>query len=762
VLLAAAGFALGVIIFQQLPALPHAGWLLFLPPVLWCWQHFPRAGWLCAAFAGFFWGQLSALTSKPPALPETVLEDVVLASGVIEGIPDANAQRSRFFFRANHLQQGALRLSGNWRFRVSWYGRAPRPVAGDKWVLPLRLKRVHGYRNPGGFDYAGWLYARQVIYTGYVKGEGAPAGRQWWSLDRLRQNVAEGISRSGVSHRSGAVLRALVVGDRSILSQEDKSVFAATGTSHLIAISGLHIGLVAALVYFLAQQGWRRFPRLCSRWPAKVAAAPFAMSAALAYAAMAGFSIPTQRALIMLLVVMSGMLFRRATEPARVLGLALFAVVLWDPLALISAGFWLSFGAVAAILFLAHRGRGRFFWLWLQPGIFLALAPLLVWLQLPVSLYSPLVNLLAIPVFAMLIVPLSMAAVVFQLLYPDLGRLLMSAVGGLLDGVLLALDTVAQWSPALRWEALPLGLLVLVGAAALLALQRARKHSWHPLWRLSLFSTLLLCLVLYAKRTPAPFPNQFRFTLLDVGQGLSVVVRTARHVLVFDTGPRFPSGFNTGAAVLLPYFESRGIRNIDRLILSHSDIDHIGGAPDLLRKLSVGEVLSGEPSGLGLESPVRRCAAGEIWWWDGVRFEILHPAVDASLEGNDASCVLKVSAGGDSALITGDIERKGEDWLLAFAPDKLQSQIVVAAHHGSASSSGEGFVHAVRPRYVLFATGRANRWGFPREEVVNRWQAVGAAALNTAMEGAIEFHLGAGRAADPVLWHPFSRRYWHN
>ncbi len=761
-LLIAAGFALGVIVFQQLPVLPDSGWLLLLLPVLWCWWSCPRSGLPCAVAAGFFWGQISALASQPPSVPEAMLESVVLASGTIQDIPDIDPRRARFWFQTNHLQQGELQLTGNWRFRISWYGHSSRLVAGYKWVLPLRLKLAHGYRNPGGFDYVGWLYARQVIHTGYVKGEGVPAGRQWWSLDRLRQTLAEDIFLSGVSHRSGAVLSALLVGDRSALSREDKAVFAATGTSHLIAISGLHIGLVATLVYFLVQWGWRCFPQLCCRWPARVAAAPFAMFAALVYAAMAGFSIPTQRALIMLLIVMLGILFRRSADPARVLGLALLAVVLWDPLSVISAGFWLSFGAVAAILFLAHRGAGRFLWLWLQLGIFLALAPLLVWQQLPVSIFSPLVNLLAIPVFATLIVPLSMAAVVLQLVYLDLGQLLMSITGWLLDWVLVLLDAVALWSPVLRWEAVPVELLVFLGVTAAPTLWLMMKRSWHPLWQLSLFSILLLCLVLYAKRTPAPLPNHYRFTLMDVGQGLSVVVRTARHVLVFDAGPRFPSGFNTGSAVLLPYFESRGIRNIDKLILSHNDIDHIGGVPDLLQNLQVEETLSGEPSSPGLGSDVRRCVAGEIWWWDGVRFEILYPPAGADLEGNDASCVLKVSVGRDSVLITGDIERKGEEWLLKFAPDRLKNRIVVAAHHGSASSSSEEFVDAVWPRYVLFATGRGNRWGFPREEVVDRWHTTGASALSTATEGAIEFDLGEDEVARPISWHSSARRYWHN
>ncbi|WP_457668953.1 DNA internalization-related competence protein ComEC/Rec2 [Thiolapillus sp.] len=760
-LLTAAGFALGAFAFQQLPVFPAGNWLLLLPLVLWCWWRYPKAGWLFAVFAGFFWAQIHGEVTRPRLLPDGLLQDTVLASGVIQGIPDDNSRRTRFFFAANELRQGNTRLSGFWCFRISWYNQAPRLTAGDTWTLPLRLKKAHGYHNPGGFDYEGWLYARGVIYTGYVKGKGVQTGRKAFSLDRQRQQIAESIGQSNLSRRAGAVIRALVVGDRSGLSREDRTVFAATGTSHLIAISGLHIGLIAAMAYFLAGWFWRRFPPLCSRWPSRVAGAPFAMLAALMYAALAGFSIPTQRALIMLLIVMTGVLLRRSANPPRILGLALFAVVLWDPLSVESAGFWLSFCAVAAILYLVPRLGGRFKWLWLQVGIALALAPVLVWRHLPVSVLSPLVNLIVIPVFGLLIVPLSLFSVFLLVIYPDMAKWPVSVAGWLLDWILVVLDRISLWSPTLHGQSIAVTVPPVIAALALLGLWRFRQVPVHPLGRLSLLSVALLSGVLCKQQVDAPRPNHFRITVLDVGQGLSVVARTATHTLIFDAGPRYPSGFNTGSAVLLPYLQSQGIGKIDRLVLSHSDSDHVGGAPDLLRGVPVGDILAGEPPGLGGAASFQRCRSGETWWWDGVRFEFLYPPAGLFEEGNNASCVLKVSVDGQAALLTGDIERPAEEWLVQNIPDRLRSQVVVAAHHGSASSSAEVFVRTVHARYVLFSAGRGNRWGFPREKVVGRWLASGASTLNTANRGAIEFELGRNRVLSPVSWAIVSRRYWH-
>ena len=761
VLSVVAAFVVGVILFQQMPLLPSVYWLLALLPLLLLLYKCIRVRLLAALLAGFVWAFIYALIHQPPMVPAPMLEQVVLAKGIVQGIPDHSIHRDRFYFQVEELRQGDKRLAGNWTFRLSWYSPPPELTAGERWLLPVRLKPVHGYRNPGSFDYEAWLYRRQVAYTGYVKAEGRRIDTGCCSVDILRQQLSRSIEHSPVSLRAAAILKALVVGDRSSLSMDDNKRFSATGTSHLIAISGLHIGMVAALVYFLVQGLWRLFPRLCSRLPAKIAAVPVAMLSATAYAALAGFSVPTQRALIMLLVAMLGLMLRRPAKASRIFALALLLVLIWDPYAVISAGFWLSFAAVGSILCLSSSEDKAYSWLWLQLGIFLLLTPILLWQNLPVSLLAPLVNLFAIPLFGFLIVPLSLLAVGLNIISPAWGVLPLQGVAWMLDKFLQLLAIVAEWSPSMNWHAIPLWGILTIAVLALGLLLVSLHKPRHPLLRLTPVGLLMLSVVwLHQYRAP-PAVNQLRFSLLDVGQGLSAVFRTTNHSLIFDTGPKFPSGFNTGSSVLLPYLNSQGIAEVDRLVLSHSDIDHVGGAKALVLGVPVTEIWVGEQPGLGMSLNTKSCVAGQNWWWDGVQFEVLYPPEGLHQEGNNQSCVLKVSAGQHSVLITGDVELPGERWMLSHVPEKLASTIVVAAHHGSNSSSSADFIQATRPDYVLFSAGKNNRWGFPREQVVNRWLSVDALLLNTADTGAIEFELGGEEKPSPRLWISESGHYWH-
>jgi competence protein ComEC len=756
-IIAATGFTLGVILFQQLPWLPQAGWLLLFPLVLWL----PRrssAAWFCTALlVGFFWSLAHALWYQPEEIPQSMSSEQLIAEGTVLGLPEAVAHRTRFYFQVDRLDDGRHQLSGNWKLRLSWYRDAPGLLPGERWRLPLRLKPVRGYWNAGGFDYEGWLYSRGVRYTGYVKSSGAEKlAATTGSVQGLRLRLVKFIGDAGLSDAAAGVLRALVVGDRAGLSQAQKRLFSLTGTSHLVAISGLHIGLVAGLVYLLFGFLWRHHPRLCSRWPAAVAAITPALLAALVYAALAGFSIPTRRALIMLALVYLAIQLRRQYSRPQILALALMLVLLLDPLAVISAGFWLSFGAVAAILWMMTVTR-RYSWFLLQFGIALALAPLLVWLDLPVSPAGPLVNMLAIPLFALSIVPLALAGALLGLLFPPGGRVLLQLAGWLLDWFLQGLYRVVDWMPEVSLVSLNTGwLLLLMAGAGVSSLLLWRKF---PRWRLPSVMPGVLALVILLQSVPPPEPGRFRFTLLDVGQGLSAVIRTARHVLVFDTGPSFPSGFNTGDAVLLPWLRYQGVSRIDLLLLSHSDMDHVGGAAALLQGLPVSEVLAGEPVSLKDVHP-GRCRAGRLWWWDGVRFEILYPPPESGLKGNDASCVLRVSSRGQSVLLTGDIEKAGEHWLVAHAGDRLPSDLVVAAHHGSSSSSSREFVQAVRAKQVLYSAGKRNRWGFPRPEVVARWRDTGAGEANTADQGSLESLLGGAEEESVPALPARRKRYW--
>ncbi len=756
--IAAAGVLLGVLGFQQLSVLPDARWLLPLLPLLWWGRRFPVSLFPVALVAGFTWGHASALLHAPQEIPPVFLKDVMIAEGVVLGLPDANAQRTRFFFLADRLETWSERLEGRWKLRLSWYREAPELHPGECWRLPLRLKQAHGYRSPGAFDYEGWLYARGVRYTGYIRGDEAiRLGEAGWSMALLRQELGKLIDRAGTSVASAAVIKALVTGDRSGLSREQKQLFSLTGTSHLMAISGLHIGLVSGLVYFLFRGLWRLLPGVCARWPAPVVAVFPAVLAGLAYSALAGFSIPARRALIMLGLVFLGVLYRRQVSGPVVLAMALMLVLFLDPLAVIAAGFWLSFAAVAAIFWAARPGQ-RFSWLWLQFGIAVVLAPVLLWQQLPVSPVGPLVNLLVIPLFSFLIVPLALGAVLLCLVLPDTGLMLLKVLGGLVDGVLAFMKKVAAHVP--DWPSLPLPVEAVIVLMLFSALLAGRAWRWRPAWTVPAVLPGILAAVVWLQRMPAPEHGNFFFALLDVGQGLSAVVRTARHLLVFDTGPSYPSGFNTGEAVLLPWLRRQGVERVDVLMLSHGDMDHVGGTTSLLRGFPVSAILSGEPLSLAGRA-VSRCHAGQLWWWDGVRFEVLYPPAGINLEGNNASCVLRVSSKGQSVLLMGDLEAEGEKWLLRHMPGRLASSLVVAGHHGSNSSSTPAFIRAVQASQVLYSAGRDNRWGFPRPEVVARWRTAGAREASTADKGTLVAVLGGNAHASIFVRIAQRRRYWH-
>jgi competence protein ComEC len=489
--------------------------------------------------------------------------------------------------------------------------------------------------------------------------------------------------------------------------------------------------------------------------PARVADAIFGLAAAGAYAALAGFGLPTQRALIMLAVAALALVARRDARPLNALALAMVLVLLWHPPSILAAGFLLSFGAVLVIFAVLRLARGWPAWrqaLAVQFALGVALWPLLGLFGLPASTVAPLVNLLLVPLFGLLVVPVSLAVVLLAPLHDGLATWLGGHLGSLLDLIHVALAQVAGWS----WPTLaqpPPDPAVLLSLAAGLGLLLAPPGI--PLRGLA----LPLLLVGLLPREPAVAPRAFELHLLDVGQGLASVVLTHRHVLLFDSGPEYPGGFNAAEAVVEPFLRHRGLDRVDRLILSHGDSDHAGGLDHLRRTLAIGQMLTGEVERIGRGA--EPCIAGTSWEWDGVRFEILHPPVVHRHEGNDASCVLRVANAAGSVLLTGDIGRRVERGLVDSSPERLHSDVVVAPHHGSRSSSSAAFVAATTPRHVLYAAGWANRFGFPAAEVALRWQAAGAIALNTASAGTISLSFDPARPGlEPRLHRVERRRFW--
>lgn len=758
----AAAFVVGVLLLQQLPSLPSSAWLVLFPVCLGLAWGFPRLRLPLVMAAGFLWAMAHALWLTPAALaPELEGRDLLL-DGYIAGLPDARPERIRFPFDVVGLvDQEGERHPPPGRVRLSWYGQYPDLRAGERWQLQVRLKAPHGFVNPDGFDYEGWLFQQGLSATGHVRQSaqnlrlGVSTAR--YPVQSLRDRLRREIRQSLGEGAGGGMAAALVLGDRSGLRSEHWDSFTRTGTNHLVAISGLHIGIVAGLCYWLLRRVWSYLGRLPLWLPAPRAAAVAALAGATGYAALAGFAVPTQRALIMLMVVMGGLLLGRSPRPGNSLGLALLLVTLWDPLAVLSGGFWLSFGAVAAILY-GIGGRLSDTGLWRRWGkvqwlVFLGLAPLLLMLFHQISLVAPLVNLVAVPWFSLALVPLLLIGTLLLLPMPMLGALLLNLGATLLAWTLWSLQWVAQWPlaswsfpglPAWTWSAAAAGALLLLAP-------RGLPGRW--------LGTILLAPLALVRPT-VPEQGELWLDLLDVGQGLSAVVRTRGHTLVYDTGPRFSESLDAASAVLVPFLRAAGVERIDLLVLSNADSDHAGGAKVLADSLPLGRVLSGEPAGIAaLEADP--CRAGESWHWDGVELRVLHPPRSGGWRGNNSSCVLLLENRAGRILLPGDIEAPAERQLLESFEGLLPSRILVAPHHGSASSSTPGLVQAVAPEYVLFAAGYRNRYGFPKSSVEQRWRATGAQTLTTADSGAISFRLSAaGELIGPSLARLEQRRYW--
>jgi competence protein ComEC len=535
-----------------------------------------------------------------------------------------------------------------------------------------------------------------------------------------------------------------------------------------MSISGLHVTLFSSLVFFLVQWAWRRVPRLVRQMPARPVAVGLGFLGAAAYVALAGFGIPAQRTLYMLAAVAVALAAGSLHSPSQVLATALAVVVLIDPWAALSPGFWLSFGAVAALF---YTGAGRLGqpsvwsgWLRTQWAVSLALLPALLLLFHEVSLVSPIANAFAIPLVSLLAVPL------------------------VLVGVLLPWDFVIQFAHGVIQ-------LTLVGLHWLAALPQPVFHAATPAWPALLLALagvvvmllprglpgrwlgVLLMLPLLFPRLEKPATGEVWLTVLDVGQGLAVLVRTTEHALLYDTGPRYASGEDAGQRVVAPYLHAQGLGRLDALVVSHDDSDHAGGSVVLVDSHRPGWVLTSvagqrqPPPGdigqalLAAAPHARACQAGQSWQWDGVRFEVLHPPwrhyANPNFSDNDRSCVIRIEARGGSLLLTGDIARLAELSLLEGYPaSHLQSDLMVVPHHGSASSSMPALLAAVSPKLALVSVGLRNAYGHPAPEVLARYRQAGAQVLRTDRNGALDLKLGSGPPRITLAREAF-KRYWH-
>ncbi|MFI3199717.1 MAG: DNA internalization-related competence protein ComEC/Rec2 [Methylococcaceae bacterium] len=747
----ALSFLAGFLVVQQFSALPGSQWLIVVTVSvgIMAWLRYWR--WLFFVI-GVLWAIVFAMIRLSDRLPESLEGINIPVKGIIVDLPEQDERQTRFDFM---VTESAQKLPS--KLRVSWYFPDQAIKAGQHWSFTVKLKRPHGSLNPGGFDYERWLFTQGVGAVGYVRPDSKPVllGRDsaWINISVWRQSITDRLSFLLSDRPSLGLIKALTIGDGNGITQQQWDVFRKTGTTHLVVISGSHVGLIAGLAYFLVLKVWAWTGLL--RWSPQRVAAVAAMLIAVFYAGLAGFSVPAQRAVIMLAVVMLAIILQRNTRPFNTLAVALFVVLVYDPLAVLAVGFWLSFLAVSLIIYVVAGRLGKSGYLLegikINWATSVGLSPLLLFLFQQVSLISPLANFIAVPVISLLAVPLSLLAVVVMFSFPLLATKLFMVVDSVLQGLWWLLVRLAELPLATISHAQPSvwALMFALPGVLLLLAPRGMPARW-----LSLIMFLPLVF------TPAnkPKAGSINMTLLDVGQGLSVVVQTENHWLVYDTGAKFSAESDMGRSVVLPFLRRQGADKIDRLIISHGDNDHIGGALSLIQGMPTEQVLTSAAQQLSNYSPLM-CEAGQSWTWDNVTFTLLSPQ-HPFVSDNDNSCVLKIESEQGAVLLTSDIETAAESWLVETYGNQLKANVLISPHHGSKTSSTYEFLQAVQPVYVLIPVGYRNQFGHPHQEVLDRYEKIKAQWLNTADSGAISLGVKDG------LWQVQSLRdteskYWN-
>lgn len=683
--------------------------------------------------SGFVWSAHHARQWLKAKLDPQWAGKVIAVTGVISGLPQDEQVYTRFLLTTQKFELTHERK----RLQLIWEKPHPPLRPGDQWHFNVRLKPPHSlmnFNNPNSLRY--W-WNENIHAGGYVdsRRDFNKIGVQlslMTRLQRLRQNLQEEINRVVKDRSHAAIIHALTIGQEQGLREEDWRILQRTGTVHLVVIAGLHIGLMVMIAYCCAAGVWRFFPALLRRWPAQKAGALAALIFALMYGALAGFNIPAQRAVIMCMITMLGQIFCRSSPVHRRIALAGFLVLIFQPNAINTASFWLSFAAVAWIAY-ATEGEHSILrwrqWLKIQAALFLGLAPLTIYYFQQYSLVSLIANPPAIIWIGWGVVPACLLAAALSHFFLSAGENLFQLAGWLITPLWQFLQWLASWpwsgGQRVCYTFWPL-LLAEIGMLWFL-MPRKLRGRWLGLGG-------LMPLFLLPAATPAP--GDFWVSVLDVGQGLAVIVQTARHLLVYDTGPRIPGGFDAGRDVVSPYLTWLGVNTIDKMIISHGDNDHSGGALALLSAWKIPELLTSVPA-MFKNSPAQHCLAGVDWEWDGVPFRLLSPIAPQPYQGNNSSCVLQIGKGRQRLLLSGDIEKETEEELVQRYGVSLQSSVLIAPHHGSKTSSTLGFLEKVQPQQVIFSLGYFNRFHFPSPSVLSRYQGMRIHPWSTARDGAI-------------------------
>ncbi len=713
--------------------------------------------YIATLFLGCAWALIYAHFISNWTWPHSLENKVIKLEGVVASLPDTNENNTTFNFEIANLQNKFFPLG----VKLSWHKCKSSLHIGEKWRLFVKLKRPHALRNPGSFDIEKTYFQQHICALGNVitspNNCRLKAASGQFIIQRAREWLVNNIPQNIKNSPFFGIIVALSLGITSKISISQWQVFRATGTNHLIAISGLHIGLVAALSSILMRKLWGRLPNAALRMPTSYVQALSSLIAAIIYSLLAGLSASTQRALIMILVTTLATLTCRQLSTFRALVIALGIINLINPFTFLANGFWLSFIAVGVLIYgMNARLNSKGAWYHWKPQwvVCIGMLPTIIFFFQQASLISLPSNFLAIPWISFLVVPCCLLGIALLPVSKMLSATLLQVAIYLLQCIWFILERLAGlsnliWHPSFQ----NVYHIVLANIAAFITLL--------PEGMLNRFVASIWCLACFLMPTQALKPNQVQIVVFDVGQGLATLVRTAHHTIVYDTGAKLNANFDMGKAVIIPYLMRKGIKTIDLLTVSHGDNDHIGGAESILQAIPVRRIVTSVPDRFSKQKALF-CTDNIEWQWDGVKFKFLSPPDAQHFVGNNASCVLKVINGKQSILLTGDIEKKAEHLLIKNHRHELKSTILLAPHHGSKTSSTYQFIKAVLPKYVIFSCGYLNSYHHPHRVIVNRYEENHVSSFSTVLSGAIIMTLSAD--SDIVTYEEYRKNHhkiWH-
>ncbi len=791
-------FAIGVIAVSLFPHLPPLVmlWGLFIVLLL---IRYTRHYWAVALLSGLGWGIYSGHQLLAIQLDESLVSKDLTIVGVIADLPDTNDRRSRFNFNVRQItnsQGNALDIDDfPDKLQLSWYSsyhknndaqkttQLPELIVGQAWQLEVRLKRPRGFANPAGFDYHAWLLRQGIGATGYVINSNnnvmlenysiAINWREW--IDRQRQLLQQWIlSHSNSSERG--ILIALLIGDSSYVEKEQWNRMQQTGTSHLIAISGLHIGFLALFGFYIGLGAGKCIQLVWHSCPAFVVAWAMAIACASFYSALAGFNIPTVRTLIMLSIFYIACLVQRSVRIVDIFCCALVLVLIIDPLAAYDMGFWLSFGAVALLLFyfsgrlISKKNENHWHGFSLRDmclGFIRSQWVMFIGLLIPlsvlvnsVSLVAPIANAIAIPLITFFVVPLLLISAALQNTSSTISDFLLNAAGAAMEILKIILQKFLDWSgdyasPIVAFS--PALSFLIAFSCLVLLLPKGLIHRAIGWCGLVLGAWL-------AYFIPAVNVPELKITVMDVGQGTAVVVQVKDKTLVYDAGPKYSESFDAGGAILAPYLFSQAISDIEVLVVSHNDMDHAGGLHSFVDKVGVEKILVGDIENTSLNQPdfsaIENCHQQQPWQWHTVSFEFLSIPIVRNASDNNKSCVLLIRYQDQTILLPGDIETRVEHQLLSENKIPESLAVLLAAHHGSRTSSGVKFVRHTTPEIVVYSAGYRSQHGHPHAQVRRRFQTINSRELNTAESGALLFEWYQDKPVKITEHRKVNRRYW--